>query len=79
MDTPSGTPRQTIIWRVPAMHNQQDAAAIRRLVDSLHGVALLAMEPVARLITVEYDPDSATLAEIAAFLATAGYPVERPS
>lgn len=69
---------QTQIWLVPNMVTEADVAAVRRLVNSLHGVALLAADLPSRLITIEYDPSSASLGEIAAYLATSGYPVDLP-
>ncbi len=69
---------RTVIWQVPTLVDAADEAEVRRLLDQIHGVALLAVDRSTRLITVEYDPDAADLAEIAAVLATAGYPVARP-
>ncbi|HEX5415382.1 MAG TPA: heavy-metal-associated domain-containing protein [Chloroflexota bacterium] len=79
MSTQPLRPLKTVIWRVPTMSNQQDVGAVQRILDGLHGVALIAVDLPAHLITVEYDSDSASPAEISAFLTTAGYPVEQPS
>lgn len=70
--------RRTLIWRIDAMGSEAEIEAVRRAVNRLHGTALLAADLAARLITVEYDPDSVTPAEIAGFLATSGFPVRTP-
>ena len=76
--TPVNGPEKTLIWRVPGMATPADVESVRRIVNGLHDVEVIAVDLPARLITVEYDPDAADPAEITAFLATAGYPVERP-
>ena len=48
---------------------------LAQLSQPLHGVALIAANLATCQITIEYDPDSASAAEIAAYLATSGYPV----
>jgi len=68
----------TQIWIVPNMTGEADAAAVKRAVNSMNGVELLAADPASRLITVGYDPARATLGEIAGYLATSGYPVDLP-
>jgi copper chaperone CopZ len=64
-------------WRVPGMITALDLAAVRTAVDQIHGVALIAANLATHQITIEYDPDNATPAEVAAYLATSGYPVEK--
>lgn len=66
------------IWIVPNMTGEADVAAVRKAVNQMNGVELLAADPSSRLITVGYDPDRATLGEIAGYLATSGYPVDLP-
>jgi hypothetical protein len=61
------------------MASPNDVEVVRRIVDSIHGVALLAADAPGRLITLEFDPDAVDLAEIAAYLGTSGYPVDWPS
>lgn len=68
----------TQIWIVPNMSSEADAEAVKRAVNSMNGVELLAADPASRLITVGYDPTRATLGEIAGYLATSGYPVDLP-
>lgn len=70
--------RRTLIWRAATMRTEAEVDAVRREVNQLHGTALLAVDLAAQLITIEYDPDSITPAEIAGFLATAGFPVGLP-
>lgn len=69
---------QTQIWIVPNLTTEADVEALRRAVEHLAGVDLLAADPSSRLITIAYDPTKATLGEIAGYLATAGYPVDLP-
>jgi copper chaperone CopZ len=69
---------QTQIWLVPNMVSEADVKAVRTAVNSLNGVDLLAADPSSRLITVAYDPTKADPGEIAAYLATSGYPVNLP-
>lgn len=71
-------PEKALIWRVPGMVTTADVESVRRIVNGLHDVEVIAVDLLARLITVDYDPDAADPAEISAFLATSGYPVERP-
>jgi hypothetical protein len=61
------------------MASPADVEAVQRIVDQVHGVALLAVDLPARLITIEFDPDAVDFAEIAAYLGTSGYPVDWPS
>ncbi len=68
----------TQIWIVPNMVGEADVEAVKRAVNSMNGVGLLAADPASRLITVGYDPTRATLGEIAGYLATSGYPVDLP-
>jgi len=69
---------RTQIWLVPTMTSEADVLAVRRAVDHMNGVDLLAADPASRLITVAYDPTRASLGEIAGYLATSGYPVDLP-
>jgi copper chaperone CopZ len=69
---------QTQIWLVPGMASEEDVRAVRAAVERLNGVELLAADPLSRLITVGYDPTKAEPGEIAAYLATSGYPVDLP-
>lgn len=69
---------QTQIWVVPNMTTEADVKAVRDAVNHLNGVDLLAADLPSRLITVGYDPTKADVGEIAAYLATSGYPVDLP-